>query len=154
MLFVSRVLQVSWLDMYSKVLSIHKCRFVITTESTGLHYAKYFWVKQEGMHDISNTVEAWYKDAIGLLRLYLYNRLYHYIRLWLFCCLFQPNITGYIPTKVLLHCKSSVLPSYTIRTKILLLNTRNFNYLDIFHTKNGRGKHKPLRCTDICVHTV
>ena len=37
--------------------------------------------------------------------------------------------------EALLHCKLSILPSYTIRTKTLLCNLQNFYYLDIFHTK-------------------
>ena len=65
-----------------------------------------------------------------------------------FCCLFKPNvILWYIPIKALLHCKLSMLSFYTIRTKILLCNWQNFNNIDIFHTKNDRGKHEPLRCT-------
>ena len=66
------------------------------------------------------------------------------------------NITGYIPIKALLHCKLSVLvlPSYTIRTEILLSNWQKCNYFEIVHTKNNWGKHKPLWLTETCTYTV
>ena len=45
--------------------------------------------------------------------------------------------------KALLPCKSSVLLSSSIRTSWQI-----FKYFDNFHTKIGRGKHKPLRCSE------
>ena len=99
------------------------------------------------------TVEAWYKGCNGTFESVPLYQAVPYIRLWLFCCLFQPNITWYTPIKALLHCKLSMLPPYTIRTKILLCNWQNFDYLDIFYTTNGRGKHEPLGCTGTCTYT-
>ena len=75
-----------------------------------------------------NTVEAWYEGRNGTFESVPLHQAVPYIRLWLFCCLCQPNITRYTPIKALLHCKLSMWPPYTIRTKILLCNWQNFNY--------------------------
>ena len=93
---------------------------------------KYFW---HTVHSHPCTVEAWYKGRNGTFESVPYIRLSLISDFGCLCCLFHPNSTWYIPIKALLHCKLSILPSYTIRTKILLCNWQNFNYLDIFHTK-------------------
>ena len=62
-------------------------------------------------------------DAMGLLKVYPYIRLYLYIRLRLFLLPFQLNIKWYILTKVLLHCKISML--------LVLYQTHSFSLCPI-----------------------